>query len=405
VETGPVLVAAERNDSPAGVLFWRRKTAEDFAVRDRMQRRAYAAATLSLACALSHGHSAAWAQPQRPGPVFDDRFQIGAPIAPIFTRPAVAQQLSALTPSQADPMNAISVADEPTRPSRRIAFAQPKGPTKVLKDLLNTPVMDLLVPKAEAGDEDSKAAQESAPTHAPTVPMTAAVSPRAADPVAERPAAEDNVSTAGSGAAGPTATQDQSAPRPPSDFALVLPPDPTPPQISAPETTASTGTPAPAAHAEPSDQAAVRLPDEHASETRTGERRIDRTGSATGQRVGRGYASWYQHPGRTASGEPFNPDQLTAAHRTLPFGAYVRVVDERSRRSVVVRVNDRIPTKATIAIDLSRASARAIGLTGRTQVSLYEADPAATTGSVRPASELLRVREARCVRPLLTPCL
>jgi rare lipoprotein A len=55
---------------------------------------------------------------------------------------------------------------------------------------------------------------------------------------------------------------------------------------------------------------------------------------------------------RTASGETFNPNALTAAHRTLPFGTHVRVTNSRNGRSVVVRINDRGPFVKGRAIDL-----------------------------------------------------
>jgi rare lipoprotein A len=64
----------------------------------------------------------------------------------------------------------------------------------------------------------------------------------------------------------------------------------------------------------------------------------------------------------TASGERYEPDAMTAAHRTLPFGTRVRVVDIDSGRDVVVRINDRGPYVAGRAIDLSRRAARALGL-------------------------------------------
>jgi rare lipoprotein A len=61
---------------------------------------------------------------------------------------------------------------------------------------------------------------------------------------------------------------------------------------------------------------------------------------------------------------------MTAAHRSLPFGTRVRITNERTRRSVVVRVNDRGPFGGGRVIDLSRAAARAIGLTGVAKVVL-----------------------------------
>jgi rare lipoprotein A len=76
-----------------------------------------------------------------------------------------------------------------------------------------------------------------------------------------------------------------------------------------------------------------------------------------------GVASWYgaELAGhRTASGERFNPAQLTAAHRTLPIGSQVRVTYQG--RSVVVRINDRGPFAGHRVIDLSRAAAEEIGL-------------------------------------------
>jgi rare lipoprotein A len=92
----------------------------------------------------------------------------------------------------------------------------------------------------------------------------------------------------------------------------------------------------------------------------------------TGRRLGVTRAAWYQHPGRTASGETYNPDGLTAAHRTLPLGTRVRVVNRANGRSVVVRINDRVPKTAKLPVDLSRASARAIGMTDIAPVALYE---------------------------------
>jgi rare lipoprotein A len=78
-------------------------------------------------------------------------------------------------------------------------------------------------------------------------------------------------------------------------------------------------------------------------------------------------ASWYG-PGfagrRTANGETFDPTQLTAAHRTLPFGTLVRVTNLANGLSVVVRINDRGPFRAGRIIDLSRAAAERLGMIG-----------------------------------------
>ena len=81
--------------------------------------------------------------------------------------------------------------------------------------------------------------------------------------------------------------------------------------------------------------------------------------------LGSGVASYYgrRFAGRpTASGEAFDPQQLTAAHRTLPFGSLVRVTNPRNGRSVVVRINDRGPYAHGRTIDLSRAAADEIGI-------------------------------------------
>src|SRR5690554_1459981 len=80
-----------------------------------------------------------------------------------------------------------------------------------------------------------------------------------------------------------------------------------------------------------------------------------------------GMASWYGpgFAGRlTANGEVFDPSQLTAAHKELPFNTLVRVTNQRNMRSVVVRINDRGPFKPGRIVDLSRAGAEAIGMVG-----------------------------------------
>lgn len=66
---------------------------------------------------------------------------------------------------------------------------------------------------------------------------------------------------------------------------------------------------------------------------------------------------------KTASGEIFDPEALTMAHRTLPLGTRVRVTNVRNQRSVEVTVNDRGPAVESRIADLSPAAARAIGLT------------------------------------------
>lgn len=95
----------------------------------------------------------------------------------------------------------------------------------------------------------------------------------------------------------------------------------------------------------------------------------------TAEEIGSGNASWYgrQFAGRpTASGERFNPAQMTAAHRSLPFGSKVRVTSQRTGQSIVVRINDRGPFHGNRLIDLSEAAADAIGIkaSGQGRVTL-----------------------------------
>src|SRR6478672_3215486 len=95
--------------------------------------------------------------------------------------------------------------------------------------------------------------------------------------------------------------------------------------------------------------------------------------AADAKRIQAGPASWYGpgfHGKRTANGERFNTHALTAAHRTLPFGSQVKVTNERTGKSVVVRINDRGPFTGGRIIDLSQAAARAVGISGVGKVSL-----------------------------------
>ena len=80
-----------------------------------------------------------------------------------------------------------------------------------------------------------------------------------------------------------------------------------------------------------------------------------------------GLASWYGldfHGKKTSGGEKYNMYELTAAHRTLPFGTYVMVTNERNEKSVKVIVNDRGPFIEGRIIDLSYAAAKAIDMVG-----------------------------------------
>lgn len=78
-----------------------------------------------------------------------------------------------------------------------------------------------------------------------------------------------------------------------------------------------------------------------------------------------GLASWYgsrHHGKRTASGEVFNQNKFTAAHRTLPWGSRVKVTNLTNGKSVEVRINDRGPFAKDRIIDVSRAAARSLSM-------------------------------------------
>jgi rare lipoprotein A len=86
-----------------------------------------------------------------------------------------------------------------------------------------------------------------------------------------------------------------------------------------------------------------------------------------------GKASWYggKFNGRkTASGEKFDMNLLTCAHRTLPLGSWVRVTNLRNKKAVILRVNDRGPVPDNVLMDLSYAAARKLGVGGLAKVKL-----------------------------------
>lgn len=86
------------------------------------------------------------------------------------------------------------------------------------------------------------------------------------------------------------------------------------------------------------------------------------------QKTINGHASWYGpgfHGRKTANGERFDQNEMTAAHKTLPFGSLCRVVDEKTGKSLLVRINDRGPYIRGRMLDLSEAAARRLGIKGR----------------------------------------
>jgi rare lipoprotein A len=87
--------------------------------------------------------------------------------------------------------------------------------------------------------------------------------------------------------------------------------------------------------------------------------------AAAKEKVEKGIASWYGYAeeGRlTASGQTMDHQRLTAAHRSLPFGSVVEVVNQRNGRSVQVTINDRGPFEPGRIIDLSPVAAKVLGM-------------------------------------------
>jgi peptidoglycan lytic transglycosylase len=78
-----------------------------------------------------------------------------------------------------------------------------------------------------------------------------------------------------------------------------------------------------------------------------------------------GIASFYNEGEITANGEKFVPSELTAAHRTLPFGTRLRVTDVATGQTVMVRVNDRGPFISGRVVDLSQSAAETLGIVER----------------------------------------
>lgn len=119
-----------------------------------------------------------------------------------------------------------------------------------------------------------------------------------------------------------------------------------------------------------------------------------------------GVASWYGvpfHGRKTANGERYDMHAMTAAHPTLPLASFVQVRHLGNSREVVVRVNDRGPFKFGRIIDLSRAAARQLGITGLAQVEvlrLAKDDMRIAASDATPSKRVERARHAREVKPV-----
>jgi rare lipoprotein A len=104
-----------------------------------------------------------------------------------------------------------------------------------------------------------------------------------------------------------------------------------------------------------------------AESARVREPRTRSAGCNGGQRV---ISAYYWEGRHTASGQPFNPHGMTAAHRTLPFGTHLTVTNPRNGQSVTVVINDRGPFVSGVSLDLSLGAAQAIGLHGTGSVCI-----------------------------------
>lgn len=104
-------------------------------------------------------------------------------------------------------------------------------------------------------------------------------------------------------------------------------------------------------------------PNRHAVAAKRTSPRIKSAAAAQGS--SHGLASYYTYDRKTASGEKFDSRELTAAHRTLPFGTRVRVTNVATGQSVTVRVNDRGPFVPGRVVDVSRGAAETLGIVDR----------------------------------------
>jgi rare lipoprotein A (peptidoglycan hydrolase) len=80
--------------------------------------------------------------------------------------------------------------------------------------------------------------------------------------------------------------------------------------------------------------------------------------------------SWYQSGHRTASGQRFDPNGLSAAHRTLPFGTKLKLTNPNNGKSIIVTVNDRGPFIRGTGLDVSRGAAHQLGFIGKGKTKL-----------------------------------
>ncbi len=139
-------------------------------------------------------------------------------------------------------------------------------------------------------------------------------------------------------------------------------------KVAAPKIAAKKAVTKTAAKARPTRVAAVETPAPRArsrSDIASPARALAKPIYGGGSGAETGVASYYWQPQPLASGGRFNPNAMTAAHKTLPFGTRVRVTDKKTGRTVDVTINDRGPYIAGRIIDLSKAAAASLGITDR----------------------------------------
>jgi rare lipoprotein A len=116
-----------------------------------------------------------------------------------------------------------------------------------------------------------------------------------------------------------------------------------------------------------------------------------------------GIASWYRDH-RTASGERFSVNAMAAAHRTLPFGSKVRVIDLKTGHSVIVRINDRGPYIRERIIDLTVGAARELGTfhrgIARVRIEVLREIPVLEKPNLRTAASPAKRKKAASPNPL-----
>ncbi|SEG70858.1 rare lipoprotein A [Thermomonospora echinospora] len=157
----------------------------------------------------------------------------------------------------------------------------------------------------------------------------------------------NNTEETGRAAAAPPATPATSRP-------LAKDPTKDPAKDPAPRRPAATAEPSKTREAEPRESREPAAAQD--SKPRKPKYRVVDTGACQ--------ASYYWEPQPTASGERFDPDALTAAHKTLPMHSKVKVTNKNNGKSVVVRINDRGPYVGGRCLDLSKAAMASVGGTG-----------------------------------------